>query len=92
MPPRAPGSARKKGGGVDKRAPRRSERERGRESADRRVLPRSERGKGEARGLSAPLGRVRVAGGGGVLGRQRPKASGERGFKPVQGLGLGQNR
>jgi len=56
MPPRAPGSARKKGGGVDKRAPRRSERERGRESADRRVLPHSERGKGEARGLSARSG------------------------------------
>ena len=41
-------------------------RERGRESADRQALPRSERGKGRARRLSAaeraaPLGRARVA-------------------------------
>jgi len=28
---------------------------------------------------AAPLGRARVAGGGGVLGRQRPKARGGRG-------------
>jgi len=47
-----PGLVEKKGGDADERAPRCSERERGRESADRRVLLRSERGKGEARGLS----------------------------------------
>ena len=69
-------------------------RERGEKSADRRALLRSERGKGEARGLSAaeraaPLGRVRVAGGGRVLGRQRPKAGVECGIKPGHGLGLG---
>jgi len=48
MPPRAPGSARKKAGGADEQAPRCSERERGRESADRRALPCSERGKRES--------------------------------------------
>jgi len=43
----APGSVEKKGGDAYERAPWCSERERGRESADRRALPRSERGKGE---------------------------------------------
>jgi len=44
-------------GGADKRTPRCSERERGRESAHRRALLHSERGKGGgARGLSAQSG------------------------------------
>jgi len=46
MPPRTPGSARKKGGDADEWAPQCSERGRGK-SADRRALPRSERGNGE---------------------------------------------
>jgi len=53
--------------------------------------------RGRARGLSvavraAPLGHVRVVARGGELGRQRPKARGERGVNLGQGLGLGQNR
>ena len=80
----APGSVGKKGGDADERAPRCSERERGEKSANRRALPRSERGKGEGAWAvlaerAAPLGRVCIAGGGGELGRQRLKARGERG-------------
>ena len=59
MPSRAPGSARKKEGGANKRAPLCSERERGRESADRRALPCSEMGKGEgARAVRGGAGRA----------------------------------
>jgi len=66
------GSVEKKGGDANLRAPWSSERE-GEKSADRWALLRSERGKAEARGLSAaeraaPLGRVPVVGGGGVVG------------------------
>ena len=59
-------------------------------------VARGEKGEG-APGLTAveraaPLGRVRAAGEGecrgGELGRQRPKARGERGEKLGQGLGL----
>jgi len=51
-------------------------------------------GKGEgARAVraerAAPLGRVRATGGGGELGRQRPKARDERGVKLGQGFGVG---
>jgi len=84
-------------GGADKRTPWCSERERGRESADRWALLHSERGKGEgARAVStelaAALGRVRAVGGGGELGCQRPKARGECGVCWARVLGLGQNR
>ena len=49
----------KKGGDADERAPQYSERERGRESADRWALPRSERGKGEgARAIRSGAGRA----------------------------------
>jgi len=77
MPPRAPGLARKKGGGADERAPWCSERERGRESADRRALPRNERGKEEsARAVRDRVGRVRVAGE--RRGAGPPTAQGQR--------------
>ena len=55
----APNSVEKKGGDADEQAPWCSERERGRESADRRALPRSERGKGEgARAVRGGPGRA----------------------------------
>ena len=97
MPPRAHGSARKKGEALTS-GPHGAAREKGEGRAPTGGPHCAVRGgRGRARGLSAaeraaPLGRVRVAGGSEVLGRQRSKARGERGFKPGQGLGLGQNR
>ena len=89
----APNSVEKKGGDADEQAPWCSERERGRESADRRALLRSERGKGEVCGLSARSGPrhwaacARGAGEGQGAGPPRPKARGGRGGSGRPGFG-----
>ena len=87
MPPHAPGSVRKKGGGADKRTPQCSERERGRVSADRRAPLCSKRGKGEARGLSVLSGPRHWAArasraGAGCWAANGPRPGVGAGFKP----------
>jgi len=91
MPPRAPGSARKKGEALTS-GPHGAAREKGEGRAPTSGPYRAVRGgRGRARGLSAaeraaPLGRVRVVGEGRRVGPPRPKARGERGVELGQGF------